>query len=107
VTTTQIDPARLVAHLGLQDKPDERALEALAAAEAWACRRRSLTKPEVLFTRPDAVEGTVIFAGLLYLSRSQPQGFPGLDADLGSSSEDAAMAMAQAMRLVGQDVVVA
>jgi hypothetical protein len=106
VTTTKIDPARLVSHLGLDGKADDRAVEALAAAEAWACRRRSLTKPDALFLRPDVVEGTVIFAGLLYLSRSQPQGFPGLD-ELGASSEDAAMAMAQAFRLVGQDVVVA
>jgi hypothetical protein len=104
---TLIDPALLAEHLGLSGDPDTRALMALAAAEAWASRRRSTTDPEVLFARPDVVEGTVIYAGLLYLSRSQPQGFPGLDAELGTYSEDAAMAMSQAMRLVGQDVVVA
>jgi hypothetical protein len=105
---TRIDPDRLAEHLGLPKAvADSRAEHALAAAEAWACRRRSRTDPDALFARPDAVAGTVIYAGLLYLSRAQPQGFPGMDMDLGAASEDAAMAMANAMRLVGQDVVIA
>jgi hypothetical protein len=104
---TRIDPEALLAHLGLAGPADQRAVLALAAAEAWAQRRRSRTSPDDLFTRPDALAGTVIYAGLLYLSRAQPQGFPGFDVDLGSASEETAMAMANAMRLVGQDVVVA
>jgi hypothetical protein len=103
---TRIAPQALVEHLGLAG-PDARATFALAAAESWAQRRRSRTSPDDLFARPDALAGTVIYAGLLYLSRAQPQGFPGLDVELGSASEEAAMAMANAMRLVGQDVVVA
>lgn len=100
-----IDPALLVTHLGLS-AVDDRAELACAAASAWAEKRRSNTPTPELWADSDVILGTVIYAGLLYQSRAQSQGFPGME-ELGMYSEDVGMAMSNVYRLVGSDPVVA
>lgn len=100
-----LDPQKLAEYLGLPF-PDERCTVALASAEAWTQKRRSLTDPVDLWAQPDVILGTVMFAALLYAQRAQPQGFPGMD-DLGNYSDDVGQAMTQIYRLVGSDPVVA
>lgn len=102
---THIDPQRLADHLGIHT-PDARCVAALEAAEAWAARRRSLIPVKDLLAEPDVALGVVMYAGLLYTSKAQPQGFPGLD-DLGGFPEDTGQSMAQIHRLVGVDQVIA
>lgn len=99
-----IDPHTLADFLGVP--LDDRMHAALEASMAWVRRRRSLVDPAVLFSDADVALGTVMYAGLLYTSRAQPQGFPGLD-DLGGFGEDTGMSMAQVHRLIGVDQVVA
>jgi hypothetical protein len=102
---TSIDPQRLADQLGLLFA-DERCTVALAAAESWVQKRRSLTDPTELWVEPDVIAGTLMYAALLYQQRSQPQGFAGMD-QLGSYGEDTGMAMSQVFRLVGSDAVIA
>lgn len=85
---------------------DDRMTRATDAAVAWVTKRRCNTAPADLWPDADVRQGTVMYAGLLYTSRAQPQGFPGM-SDLGTYSEDTGQAMVQIYRLVGADPVVA
>jgi hypothetical protein len=85
---------------------DERAERACEAASVWVEKRRSITPTPELWADADVVFGTTIYASLLYQSRAQPQGFPGMD-DLGTYSEDVGQAMSNVYRLVGSDPVIA
>ena len=96
---------QLAAHLGVP-VTSPRLQEVADAATAWVERRRSNTTPADLWTRPDVMLGGVTYAGLLFTTRAQPQGFAGFD-ELGRYSEDVGMAMVMVYRLVGADAVVA
>jgi len=100
-----VDLDQLAQHLGVPVGSD-RLPEAAAAASAWVESRRSNTDPADLWQMPDVMLGAVMYAGLLFTSRAQPQGFPGFD-ELGRYSEDTGMAMANIYRLVGADPVTA
>lgn len=99
-------PADVAAHLGVPyDATDVRLVSATAAANAWVEDRRSLTDPLHLWESARVIQGAILYAGLIYQSRSQPEGFPGF-SDLGTYSEDYGQSMVQVHRLVGVDVVV-
>ena len=100
-----VDPDRLAGWVGVPVGSD-RLQEAAAAATAWVENRRSNTDPVELWAMPDVMLGGIMYAGLLFTSRAQPQGFAGFD-ELGRYSEDAGMAMVNIYRLVGADSVVA
>lgn len=77
-----------------------------AGAVKWVEKRRSLTDSVALWEDEDVILGGLMFAGLLYMQRVQPQGFSGMD-ELGTYSEDVGQAMVQIYRLVGNDPVIA
>jgi hypothetical protein len=85
---------------------DGRMEACVLAAQAWVEKRRCKTDPVELWADASVVLGAVMYASLLYQQRSQPQGFPGMDA-LGTFPEDTGAAMSQIFRLVGADVVIA
>jgi hypothetical protein len=93
--------------LGIPSLPeDDRLTACTEAAIVWVMKRRSLTTPEALWLERDTELGTVMYAGLLYGSRAQPQGFPGFD-QLGVYTDDVGMAIHRVYQLVGLDPVIA
>lgn len=77
-----------------------------AAAVSWAEKRRSLTDPEALWAEPDAITGTLTYAGLLWRGRGSPSGLPGYD-ELGGYTEEYGTGMSNVYRLIGEDAVTA
>lgn len=99
-----LNPAKVAAELGVT--LDQRVTDSALAAQAWVEARRCLTDPAALWADHAVERGAVLYAALLYKQRSQPQGFPSMDA-LGNFPEDTGATMSQVFRLVGADVVVA
>ena len=97
----------LAEYLGVvYDPADVLLVQANNAAVEWAERRRSNTDPVELWESATVVLGTLIYGGLRYASRAQPQGFPGVD-ELGSPPADSWSAELEAGNLVGADPVIA
>lgn len=85
---------------------DDRVRDVTDAAASWVENvARCLTDPAILWADDRVLEGTVLYAALLYQSRAAPQGFPGYDADI--ASLELAGAMQNVRRLVGLDPVIA
>lgn len=99
-----IDPNEVADYLGVP--LDDRITSCSEAASAWVEKRRSMTDPAELWLAPDVNLGGVIYASLLYTTRSQPQGHAGFD-QLGLYGEEVGLAMSNVYRLVGSDAVVA
>ena len=93
-------PQDVAVHLGIPYVPGDVRLEnATAASTTWVEKRRSWTDPVLLWDEPDVVLGAITYAGLLYQSRSAPQGFDGY-SDLGTYTEDVGQSMVQIHRPV-------
>jgi hypothetical protein len=96
--------AAVAAHLGvLPTAPGVD--ESTEAARAWVEARRCLTDPVVLWTSPDVIRGTVLYAAILFQKKAAPAQFPGYDMDVAAG--DLLGAMGDVYRLVGLDPVVA
>lgn len=96
--------ADLAAELGLP--PDERMRSDLDAAVAWVADRRANTDPMLLWSSPRVHKGTILFAALLYQSRSTPTGYAGYD-ESGGFTLPTDNAMRRVYTLVGKDPVIA
>jgi hypothetical protein len=95
---------QVAAHLGVP--PTSAGVdESTEAARAWVEARRCLTDPVVLWTSPDVIRGTVLYAAILYQKKAAPAQFPGYDMDVAAG--DLLGAMGDVYRLVGLDPVVA
>ena len=105
VRVMSLDPAKVAAELGVSAS-DPRLIDCTAAAQAWVETRRCLTPPAELWADEAVQRGAVLYASLLFKQKTQPQGFPGMDA-LGTFSEETGAIMSQVYRLVGASVVVA
>jgi hypothetical protein len=79
--------------------------ECTEAARAWVEARRCLTEPARLWTSPDVIRGTILYAAVLYQKKAAPAQFPGYDIDIAAG--DLPGAMGDIYRLVGLDPVVA
>ena len=99
-----VDPNRAANHLGVA--VDERLTDACDAATAWVEQRRCNTDPLELWADEGVNYGGMLYACLLYQSRTTPQGFAGYD-ELLTSSPTSAEALWRARDLVGQDPVIA
>lgn len=100
--TDWITPEEVAAYLDIPGAPDDNLTASTAAAKAAVERRRSdlaLDIPDA--TAPGDVRlGTMIWAGLLYQSRSSPSGFVGYGDE--TQIYDALGARrAEVMRLIG------
>jgi hypothetical protein len=85
----------LETHLGFQS--DARMADALNTSLAW-CNRQRPDLPAAGPVGADVTTAVLIYAGLLYRSRSSPQGFDGY-SELGDY--DTADAMSNVYRLLG------
>lgn len=102
-------PADVAAHLGLPsdtDLADARLVAATSAGVAWTEARRSRTvRLGIDLWADEAIWlGTVMYAGLVYQTRSTPAGIPGPESFLGGNS-DTTGAYWRALDLVGRDPV--
>jgi hypothetical protein len=100
--TDWITPEEVAAYLDLPGAPDDNLVASTAAAKAAVERRRSdlgLTEPDA--TAPGDVRlGTMVWAALLYQTRSSPSGFVGYGDE--TQIYDALGARrAEVMRLIG------
>lgn len=79
----------------------------VGAAVEWVMQRRSRTHPADLWDSPSVRMGAVLYAALLYQSRSTPAGFPGYEEAGGYWSTPTDNAMRRVRELVGMDLVIA
>jgi hypothetical protein len=100
--TVHVD--QVAQHLGIPADPRMHA--ATLAACMWTVKRRCNTPPQDLWVDPDVVQGTVLYAALLYQARSTPAGFAGYD-QVALATDTSTEALWRARELVGLDPVVA
>ena len=103
-------PADVATHLGLPstDLDDPRLVNATSAGIGWVQARRSRTVALGfdVFNEPAVWQGAVLYAGLVYQTRSTPAGIPGPELFLGGNA-DTSGAYFRAVDLVGRDPVTA
>lgn len=94
----------LASELGLD--PETRMSGDLDAACEWVERRRHATPAALLWESARIRKGALLYAALLYQSRTAPSGFPGFEEFTGYQPP-ADSAMRRVYQLVGKDPVVA
>lgn len=94
----------LADELGLD--PEPRMAGDLAAACEWVEQRRGRSAPDLLWRSERVRKGALLYAALLYQSRSAPSGFPGFE-EFAGYQPPADNAMRRIYQLVGKDPVVA
>lgn len=83
----------------------ERIAQTTEAARQWVINRRSLTPEATLFFNADVHLGAILYAALLFQSRSTPSGYSGYDEN--ATYPYSAEQLYRARDLVGSDPVFA
>lgn len=95
-----IDVDEVAEELGIAVDPDDQRLAwCTDAAVQWCAEQRPFSDPERLWGQARVRQAGRMYAALLYRSKAQPQGMPGLD-ELGDFAVDTGMSMSQIYRLI-------